>query len=79
MLITMSKRIGIFVLALVAVGVTGCAAADDGGDRDDQEWTTAVIVGSAESPDPVLVWVKELEREGTVSCSNTPDGTQAYS
>jgi hypothetical protein len=40
--------------------------ADAGGNRVDQEWITAVIVGSAESPDPVLVWVKQLEREGKV-------------
>jgi hypothetical protein len=40
--------------------------ADDGGDRVDQAWITAVIVGSAESPDPILVWVKHLEREGKV-------------
>lgn len=40
--------------------------ADDGGDRVDQAWVTAVIVGSAEAPDPVLVWVKQLEREGKV-------------
>lgn len=66
MLVTMSTRIGILVLALLAVGLTGCAAADDGADRADQKWTSAVIVGSAESPDPVLVRVKELEGEGKV-------------
>jgi len=66
MLVTMSTRIGNFVLALLASSLTGCAMADDGGDRVDQAWVTAVIVGSAESPDPILVWVKQLEREGNV-------------
>lgn len=63
MLLTMSTRIGILVLALLASSLTGCAMADD---CVDQEWITAVIVGSAESPDPVLVWVRQLEREGKV-------------
>lgn len=66
MLVTMSTRIKIFVLALLASSLTGFAIADDGDDCVDQEWITAVIVGSAESPDPVLVWVKQLEREGKV-------------
>jgi ACR3 family arsenite efflux pump ArsB len=66
MLVMMSTRIGFLVSPLLAIILTGCAMADDGGDPYDQEWITAIIVGSAESPDPVLVWVKQLEREGRV-------------
>lgn len=62
----MPTRIGSFVLALLVSSLLGCAIADDGGDHVDQAWVTAVIVGSAETPDPVLVWVKQLEREGKV-------------
>ena len=66
MLGTMSTRTGIFALALLAISLTGGAVADEGDDCADQEWVTAVIVGSAESPDPILTWVRQLEREGKV-------------
>lgn len=66
MLVAMSKRIGVFVFALLACSQLGCTAAEDRDDRTDQAWITAVIVGSAETPDPVLVWVQELERDGKV-------------
>jgi len=66
MLETVSTRNRIIVLGLLASSLAGCAIADDRGDSVDQEWITAVIVGSAETPDPVLVWVKQLEREGKV-------------
>lgn len=62
----MSARVETLVLALLASSLTGYAIADDGGDCVSQEWITAVIAGSAESPDPILVWVKQLEREGKV-------------
>ena len=66
MLVAMCTRVATFALVLLVSSFTGCAMANGGGDRADQEWITAVIVGSAESPDPVLVWVRQLERDGKV-------------
>lgn len=66
MLVTMPTISKIFVFALTAGILTGCGVARDGGDRFEQEWVTAVITGSAETPDPILVWVRQLEREGRV-------------
>ena len=62
----MSARIGLLVVTLLASSLSACAMANDGDGCVDKEWITAVIVGSAESPDPVLVWVRQLEREGKV-------------
>lgn len=62
----MCTRTGIFALIVLAGTLAGCATANPGGDRVDQGWITAVIIGSAETPDPVLVWVRNLEREGKV-------------
>lgn len=66
MLETMPTKVATFVLIVLVSGNTGCATTEDVGDRVDEAWVTAVIMGSAESPDPVLVWVEHLEREGKV-------------
>lgn len=66
MLIAMFAIIKTCALVLIAATILGCTVANDGGASVDQEWISAVIVGSAESPDPILVWVRQLEREGKV-------------
>ena len=53
-------------MALLTISLTGGAVAGDSDDCGDRKWVTAVIVGSAESPDPILTWVRQLEREGKV-------------
>ena len=65
-LTTMFTRIGIVLIGLLASHLAGCLVTEGGSAHLDQELIPAVIIGSAESPDPILERIKELEREGKV-------------
>ena len=62
----MSTILGSIVIVLSASLVTGCSMADKGADSRGQEVITTDVMGSAESPDPVLERVMALEDEGIV-------------
>ena len=55
----------IFTLAALIL-VTGCGTDENETAMNNEPMERTMIVGSAESPDPVLTKVKELEKSGVV-------------
>ena len=62
----MFKTFANIIIILSASIFTGCLMADSGDASAQQELISTVVVGSAESPDPILERVIELEEDGIV-------------
>jgi len=61
----MSNKLKIIIIAsLLFHAIAGCALADISGETIGGETVRALIIGSAEHPDPVLEMVLELEKKG---------------
>ena len=60
MLNTLNK----FLIVFLVISFWGCTPAGTGDTVMREEIITAVVAGSAESPDPVLKKVQELEKKG---------------
>jgi len=61
----MSKKIKIIAIAsLLFLVITGCSSVHDNETAVDNEIIRALIIGSAEHPDPVLKMVHDLEKKG---------------
>ena len=56
----------IFLVFAVLIILTGCDTANKPLNDTSDKLIDAIIIGSAESPDPVLKRVNELEKNGTV-------------
>ena len=54
-----------FALAIVLV-FTSCVTGENQTDMNNESMERALIIGSAEFPDPVLTRVRELEQSGVV-------------
>ena len=54
------------IACLLFLSVSGCTAADDNLTNTDTKMIRALVVGSAEHPDPILNKVMELEKQGVV-------------
>ncbi len=55
------------IVAMASAALTGCSTGQLSSDRAHEEVVTALISGSAESPDPILLRVRELERQGVLT------------
>jgi len=61
----MSKKIKMTAIAFLLFPViTGCSSVNDNKAVIDNEIVRALIIGSAEHPDPVLKMVHDLEKKG---------------
>jgi hypothetical protein len=60
----MNRILGNIVIVLSASIVAGCLMTDSDDTSFKQDMISTVIVGSAESPDPILERVMELEEDG---------------
>lgn len=62
----LNKLKKINIALLMTIFVWGCTPADGGDHAMNEETITAVIIGSTESPDPILLRIKELAKQGTL-------------
>ena len=56
----------IFCVFAVLISSVGCVIAETPTNSEGENLIDALIIGSAESPDPILNKVRELERDGLV-------------
>ncbi len=61
----MSIKLNLIVIAsLLFQAIAGCSLADINGAPIDEQTIRVLVIGSAESPDPVLEMIQELEKKG---------------
>ena len=63
-----TKIVFLVLLGMTSISFMGCSTEQTlSANRDQEEIVSATVIGSFESPDPILVKVRELEQQGVLN------------